>query len=117
MRSYTLNFTSFDLQLWPPPAKIDSTTFSDNAFNPSLFASLLLIYHAILLVIIQTSNIRDYQGRRDTVWYRLCLGHLLVIECFMIYVVIAYQKHCSLSDNISLTLYATCGIVVQSIIT
>ncbi len=109
-----LNFTNFDVQIWPPPLKTDPTVFADYALNPSLFASLLLIYHATTSVALQIRNIRDYQGRRDTVWYRFCLSHLFVIECFVLHVLLIYQKHCSLSDNIALVIYISCGLLVQS---
>ena len=115
MNPLFLNFTTFDVQLWPPPAKLDQTFFADYALNPSLFASLLLVYHAVLSIVLQSRNIRDYQGRRDTVRYRVCLGHLFVIECFVLHVLFIYQTHCSLSDNIALILYASCGLWVQSI--
>ena len=115
MNTQFLNFTTFDLQLWPPPSKIESRLSTNYSLKPSLFAPLLLVYHAVVCIALQIRTIRDFEGRRDTVWYRFCLGHLFFIECFMLYVIFIYQKHCSLSDHIGLVLYASCGFVIQYI--
>ncbi len=116
MGSYVLNFTTFDIQLWPPPLKTDPGIYADHTLSPSLFLPLLLVYHAIVSIALQTRNFRNYDGRRDTVWYRLCLCHLFVLECFLIHFAIVYQRHCSLSDNIALILYTTCGVLVNSMV-
>lgn len=113
MSSYFLNFTTFDVQLWPPPRRTDPKLFAGYTLNPTLFVPLLLLYHSILSVVLQTGNPQDYQGRRDTLWYRFCLGHMLVLECFCIQFLFAYQKQCSLSDNIGLCLYAIAATLVQ----
>lgn len=116
MSKYFLNFTSFDVQLWPPPPKADPKLFSEHLLNPALWVPLLLLYHSITSIALRTANFRDYRGRRDTVWYEFCLGHMLVLELFMIHFLYIFQKHCSLSDNISLLLYALVGCFVHVII-
>ena len=55
MRTHLLNFTTFDLQLWPPPLKIGAKALIDNPLNPSLCALLLLTYHAILSIALRKS--------------------------------------------------------------
>ena len=115
MSKYFLNFTSFDIQLWPPPPKADPRLFSEYLLNPTLWVPLRLLYHSITSIALRPANFRDYRGRRDTVWYELCLGHMLVLELFMIHFLYIFQKHCSLSDNISLLLYALVGCFVHII--
>lgn len=115
MSSYFFNLTNFDIQLWPPPSKTDPKAFADQALNPYLFLPLLLIYHALTSIVLQTPNPQDYQGRRDTVWYRFCLFHLFVLECFMIHFLLIYQKHCSLSENVALLLYTVIATVIHSV--
>ena len=39
-----------------------------------------------------------------------CLGHMLVLELFIIHFLYIFQKHCSLSDNIALLLYGFVGV-------
>lgn len=115
MNSYIFNFTSFDIQLWPPPLKTSPEVFADLTLNPLLIVPLLLVYHALTSIILQSPDFRDYRGRRDTIWYQLCLGHMFVLECFMIHFLLIYQKHCSLSENIALLLYAGVGVVVYTV--
>ena len=55
MRTHILNFTTFDLQLWPPPLKIGAKAPIDYPLNPSLCALLLLIYHAIVSIALRES--------------------------------------------------------------
>lgn len=116
MNLYIFNFTTFDVQLWPPPLKTDPKVYADHTLSPAVFLPLLLVYHAIVSIALQTRNFRDYEGRRDTIWYRICLWHLFVLECFLIHFAIIYQKHSSLSDNIALILYTTCGVLVHSVV-
>ena len=59
MSSYFLNFTTFDIQLWPPPLKIDPKVFADNTLNPSLLVPLLLVYHTLTSIVLQAQNFRD----------------------------------------------------------
>ena len=114
MSTNFLNFTAFDIQVWPPPSKTDPKVYAEHTLNPSLWVPLLLLYHSFTSIILQAPNFRDYRGRRDTVWYQFCLGHLLVLELFMIYFLFVYQKHCSLSENIGLLLYAVFGNLVHA---
>ncbi len=116
MSSYFLNFTSFDVQLWPPPLKPDPSVYVNRILTPTLFLPLLLGYHAIVSIALQTRNFRNYEGRRDTLWYRICACHLFVLECFVLHFAIVYQKHCSLSVNIALILYTICGVLVHSVV-
>lgn len=114
--SYVLNFTTFDVQLWPPPPKTDPGVYAAHILSPLSFLPLLLIYHAIISIALQTRNLRNYEGRRDTWWFSICLCHLFVLECFMIHFVFIYQKHCSLSENISLVLCTICGCLVNFLV-
>ena len=59
MSSYFVNFTTFDIQIWPPPPKIDPSIFTDYALNPSLLVPLLLLYHTVTSIVLQTRNYRD----------------------------------------------------------
>lgn len=52
-------------------------------------------------------------GRRDSVWYQVCLGHMFVLELFMIRLLLIYQTHCSLSDNIHLLVFALISSLVN----
>lgn len=115
MSSSFFNFTSFDVQLWPPPPKTDPEVFTGLTLNPSLIVPLLLVYHALTSIVLQNPDFRDYRGRRDTIWYQLCLGHMFMLECFMIHFLLIYQKHCSLSENIALLLYGLLGAVVHTV--
>ena len=87
--------------------------FAEHTLNPTLWVPLLLLYHSVTFIVLRTANFRDYRGRRDTLWYEFCLGHLLVLELLMIHFVYVYQKYCSLSDNIALLLYALIGSLVH----
>lgn len=59
MSSYFLNFTTIDIQLWPPPSRIDPKFFADYALNPSLLVPLLLVYHIVTSIVLQAPNFRD----------------------------------------------------------
>ena len=52
-------------------------------------------------------------GRRDSVWYQVCFGHMFVLELFMIRLLLIYQRHCSLSDNIHLLVFVLVGSLVN----
>ena len=111
--TYFVNFTTFDIQLWPPPPKIDPKVFAEYALNPSLLVPLLLVYFTFTSIVLQAQTFRDYPGRRDSVWYQLCLGHMFVLELFIIRLLVAYQKHCSLSENIHLFVFAIVSSLVN----
>lgn len=115
MSSYFLNFTTFDFQLWPPPPKIEPQVFADYALNPSVLVPLLLVYHTFTSIVLQAQNFRDYPGRRDSVWYQVCIGHMLVLELFMIRLLLIYQKHCSLSENIHLLVFVAISSLVNAV--
>ena len=55
-------------------------------------------------------------GRRDSVWYQVCLGHMFVLEIFMIRLLLVYQKHCSLSENIHLLVFSLVSTLVNIVI-
>ena len=90
MSNYFLNFTLFDVQLWTPPPKTNPKDFAKHTLNPSLWVPLLLLYHSFTSIVLQAPNFHDYRGRRDTVFYQFCLGHLLVVELFMIHFLFVY---------------------------
>lgn len=54
-------------------------------------------------------------GRRDSVWYLVCFGHMFVLELFMIRLLLIYQKHCSLSENIHLLVFAAVSSLVNAV--
>ena len=54
-------------------------------------------------------------GRRDSIWYQICFGHIFVLELFMIRLLLVYQKHCSLSENIHLLIFAVVSSVVNAV--
>lgn len=59
MTSYSVNLTTFDIQLWPPPPRADPKVFTDYALNPSLLVPLLLVYHTFTSIVLQVQNFRD----------------------------------------------------------
>ena len=93
--------------------KIDPKVFAEYALNPSLLVPLLLVYFTFTSIVLQAQTFRDYPGRRDSVWYQLCLGHMFVLELFIIRLLVAYQKHCSLSENIHLFVFAIVSSLVN----
>ena len=54
-------------------------------------------------------------GRRDSVWYQFLFGHMFVLELFMIRLLLIYQKHCSLSENIHLLVFAVVSSVINAV--
>lgn len=110
-----LNYTAFDIQLWPPPPKTDSQVFADLTLNPLLLLPLLFIYHSLTSVALQTQNFRDYPGRRDTFWFQFCLGHMFVLELFMIRILYVYEKSCPLSEIIHLLVFTIFSSLVNAL--
>lgn len=71
MSSYFVNFTTFDIQFWPPPPKIDPKVFTEYTLNPSLFVPLLLVYHTFTSIVLQ--NFRDAYVAIPSYFILMCL--------------------------------------------
>lgn len=104
MNAQVLNFTAFDVQLWPP--KYDRPVNRvEHVLDPTLVLPILIVYHALTCIALSSSNLHDYQGRRDTHWFGSYLYHHLILGLFMIHLAIVHRSDYPLVDNLSVLVF------------
>lgn len=104
MNALCLNFTAFDVQLWPPIYDRPAERL-EHVLDPTLVVPILVFYHAVTSIALQAPNVRDYQGRHDTHWFGLYLYHHLILGCFIIHLAIVHRSDYTLLDNLGFMVF------------
>lgn len=106
MATYFLNFTTFDLQIFPFKYENRPANPRDHILDPKLFLPLLIIYHALSCIALKAPNLRDYPARRDTWFYSFYVLHFLILAVFMGYLAVIHRTDYAFADNLGLLVLA-----------